>query len=61
MSYAEFVQLVRQMREAQRAYFKSRLVGDLQISKRLERQVDEAVKRFMGETPDLQPLLPGVK
>jgi hypothetical protein len=49
----EFIALVRQMREAQRSYFKTRSAEWLSESKRLERKVDEAIKA----ADDIQPKL----
>jgi hypothetical protein len=44
MNASNFVRLVREMRKAQKAYFKQRLSGDLATSKRLEGQVDQALE-----------------
>lgn len=43
MTDAEILELVRQMRAAQRTYFTTRAVADLRRSKDLERQVDRAL------------------
>ena len=48
---AEFIELVRRMREAQREYFRSRSSEALTESKRLERQVDTALAA--AKTPSL--------
>lgn len=42
----EFVDLVRQMRTAQRVYFKSRTRIDLQASVDLERRVDQYLAQY---------------
>lgn len=41
MKYAEFLELVREMRFNQKQYFKHRTEGFLQKSKALEKQVDQ--------------------
>lgn len=41
---AEFARLVRDMRDAQKEYFRTRDIGVLQRSKRLERRVDDVVE-----------------
>lgn len=43
MNVSEFTRLVEEMREAQKAWFKNRLRGDLIRSKDLERRVDKAL------------------
>lgn len=43
MNIVEFVNVVRKMRSAQRAYFKSRLQSDLVAAKQLEATVDKAL------------------
>ncbi|GEM_PF-6589361 len=43
MTYTEFLQLVTEMRQAQRSYFKTRTQGDLMNSKRLEKLTDNAI------------------
>jgi len=42
----EFVSLVEKMREAQRQYFRSRGISDLNASKALEKQVDDAIEDY---------------
>lgn len=44
MNYEQFAELVRAMREAQKAYFKKRYTDDLVNSKKLEERVDKALK-----------------
>ena len=46
---SEFERLVREMRTAQRAYFRSRQSGALEASKRLEREVDAFLKARQEE------------
>ena len=43
MNIEQFVSKVREMRKAQKDYFKGRMTGDLMLAKRLEREVDEAL------------------
>lgn len=45
----EFWLKVKEMREAQKAYFKGRSYDDLQKSKRLESEVDAITRRLEGE------------
>ena len=45
----EFEKLVREMRTAQRAYFRSREATALETSKRLEREVDHYIKARLEE------------
>ncbi|MDY6418902.1 MAG: hypothetical protein SPK76_08090 [Bacteroidales bacterium] len=44
MNTEEFVKLVADMRNAQKAYFKSRRYDDLERARSLERSVDKAIK-----------------
>lgn len=53
MGLGEFVRLVGEMRSAQRSYFKTRSTADLDRSKRLEKQVDEAVRALLDDRPRL--------
>jgi hypothetical protein len=46
MNLVEFVDLVRKMREAQKAYFKGRQQSNLIASKMLEATVDKALKEL---------------
>lgn len=43
MNVSEFTRVVKEMRDAQKAYFKNRLREDLVRSKELERRVDQAI------------------
>lgn len=47
MDTGDFIELVRQMRDAQREYFRTRDKGILESSKRLERKVDEKVRNLL--------------
>lgn len=46
MNDSQFRDLVRRMRQAQREYFKTRNSGWLQLSKDLEKQVDQELKQI---------------
>ncbi len=50
----ELAELVEKMRTTQRAYFRARKPEVLEESKRLEREVDEAIKKILH---DEQPTL----
>lgn len=47
--FAEFVTLVRDMREAQARYFKTRNRADLIDSKQLEARVDKGLRYFLSD------------
>lgn len=49
MQHLEFVKLVREMREAQKSFFRGRLQTDLQRSKQLERQVDSELAKYITD------------
>lgn len=46
MSPQQFIDLVCKMRSAQKAYFRTRYISDLELSKTLEAQVDQALRDF---------------
>lgn len=46
MNYKEFAELVCKMRTAQKSYFRTRSYSDLDNSKFLERQVDDALREI---------------
>lgn len=46
MTFKEFAELVCKMRTAQKAYFRTRSYSDLDESKKLERQVDNALREI---------------
>lgn len=47
MSPKQFIDLVCRMRTAQKAYFRTRSYGDLDESKKLEQEVDKALRDFL--------------
>ena len=53
MTYAQFVEKVSEMRNAQKSYFRTRSHEFLTRSKRLENEVDKAVERFFNPQGDL--------
>lgn len=46
MSTQQFIDLVCRMRSAQKQYFRTRSYADLDESKKLEREVDQALRDF---------------
>lgn len=44
MEIEQFIDLVKRMREMQKLYFQSRSLESLQLSKSLEKQVDDEIK-----------------
>jgi hypothetical protein len=48
MTLRDLAGLVAHMRDAQRAYFRHRRPGDLEVSKALERDVDQAVEEVLS-------------
>ena len=56
MTAKEFFTLVVQMRNAQKLYFRTRDKSDLQASKKLEKQVDDEIRRV--EHLQVEPELP---
>lgn len=57
MTPQQFIDLVCRMRSAQKQYFRTRSYGDLEESKKLEREVDQALRDFSNPTV-LVPLFP---
>jgi len=53
----KFIALVDAMREAQRRYFRTRKLDDLDAARGLERLVDHALEQLTGRKQ--LPLLPG--
>lgn len=53
-----FIELVDAMREAQRRYFRTRSLPDLDAARELERRVDQALDQLTGRTQ--LPLMPEV-
>ena len=59
MEFSAFVILVGEMREAQKAYFRTRSTEYLNKSKTLERQVDEEIRNIENaERQKREPELP---
>jgi hypothetical protein len=57
MTITDFLQLVHKMRSAQSDFFKFKTKRDLQLSMRLEKEVDEALKQLnKQDTPDFKQL-----
>lgn len=50
MNAKEFFDLVSDMRNAQKEYFATRTMGNLEKSKQLERQVDKEIERVKNIT-----------
>lgn len=50
MKEKEFYELVRRMRQTQNAYFATRRSQYLELAKKLEQQVDAAVKKYNDTT-----------
>lgn len=46
MTPQQFINLVCRMRSAQKQYFRTRSYGDLDENKKLEREVDQALRDF---------------
>lgn len=55
---SELAELVKRMRDAQRAYFRDRSYDNLRSAKLAEQAVDELVSGILGA--DRQPTLPGM-
>lgn len=53
MTPDEIVKLAKEMRDAQKSYFKTRSSGDLDKSKRLERQLDKAIDEYINPNPQI--------
>lgn len=49
MSAKEFIDLVCQMRSAQKRFFRTQLHNDMEKAKQYERQVDNALRSFSQE------------
>ncbi len=47
--FADFISLVRDMREAQKRYFRTRSRADLIDSKQIESRVDKGLKYFLSD------------
>jgi len=53
MSHETFIRLVREMRRAQVDFFRAKSAEGLEASKRLERQVDAAIRDYFNPQPQL--------
>ena len=53
MTSDEIIKLAKETRDAQKAYFKTRDRGDLERSKRLERQLDKAIEEHLTPNPQI--------
>lgn len=58
MTTKNFIDLVCRMRSAQKQYFRTRTFADLDESKKLEREVDNALRNF-SENDNQLSLFPG--
>jgi hypothetical protein len=56
MNAKEFFSIVTEMRNAQKMYFRNRTTDNLQRSKRLEKQVDDEIRRV--QRLQVEPELP---
>ena len=54
MTPRDFFELVAKMRQAQKAYFKTRTASNLQRSKELEKAVDAEIERVRDIQNDIQ-------
>lgn len=55
MENKEFIELVARMRDFQKAYFKCRLPAQLDVCKKLEKEVDQAIANY--QNPNKQTAL----
>lgn len=53
MTHQQFINLVCRMRSAQKQYFRTRALADLDESKKLEREVDQALRDFSNPKDQL--------
>lgn len=53
MTPQQFIDLVSKMRSAQKKYFRTRSYGDLEESKKLEREVDQTLRDFSNPKDQL--------
>lgn len=53
MTAQQFIDLVCRMRSAQKQYFRTRSYDDLEESKKLEREVDQALRDFSNPKDQL--------
>lgn len=53
MTALEIIRLAQKMRTAQKAYFKSRMYSDLELSRQLERQLDKEISDYLNPQTQL--------
>lgn len=53
MTTKDFIDIVCRMRSAQKQYFRTRTYNDLEESKKLEREVDQALRDFSNPNNQL--------
>ncbi len=56
MTAIELARRVKAVRDAQRRYFKSRTIEALDESRRLERELDKAIREILEDRPALLPM-----
>lgn len=54
MNAREFFDVVSQMREAQKSYFRTRSKSSLEKSKELEKKVDDEIRRVTSLFPNIE-------
>lgn len=54
MDAIEIIRLAQKMRSAQKTYFKSRMYGDLELSRKLERQLDKEIEDYLNPRTRLE-------
>jgi len=52
IGFWDFIQLVKRMRDAQRAYFRTRSKQALVESKQIEKEVDDHINLFLNDAAD---------
>ena len=58
MTPQKFIDLVCRMRSAQKQYFRTRSYADLEESKKLEREIDQALRDFSNPNNQLNLFSP---
>lgn len=53
MTEKEIIMLAKEVRDAQKAYFKSRSYNDLEKSKKLESRLDAEIAQYLDPQPRL--------
>ena len=54
MDAIAIIRLAKKMRSAQKAYFKSRMYADLELSRKLERQLDKEIEDYLNPQTTLE-------